>query len=221
MSQIKVTKNQRIALTTEEKFRRDLIIVNNPVLVEGLALAPIIGAAVTMRNAVMLSLMIPFLLIPTRFFGNLLVGIIPQRLRAMFYSIMASLFYIPGYIVLQYLFDVRVANLGIYLPMLVVDSIIITRTEVPHRETVLFGLLGGVLSSIGFALAAVLVGGIREILGAGRLWGRTIFETVPLPIISTAAGGFMVVAILCAILQQCISTIKRIRYRYAKDSQYI
>ena len=214
------TSNQGIINITEERFRRDLVIVNNPVLVEGLALTPIIGAAVTLQNAVMLSVMVFFMLIPTRFIGNLLVGIVPQRLRSMVYAIIAGLCYIPGHLVLMKLFGFRPATLGFYLPLLVVDSIIISRTEIPQREKIFDGLVNGITASFGFLFAATVLGIVREFLGAGRFAGKPVTDTPPVPLMATAAGGFIAASIFCAILQYLISVIKRARYRSAKDSWY-
>lgn len=205
--------NQRLILSTEERLRKDLIFINNPVFVEGLALAPVIAAAVTLRNALMLCLMILLLIIPTRFFGNLLIGYIPQRLRAMVCAFMACGFYIPGYLLLNLLFGIRVVNLGIYLPMLVVDSILISRTEIPNREPVAESLINGIRTALGFSVAVSLTGSVREILGFGSIWGIVIFERAPLPIITMAAGGFIAVALLCAVYQHFISITKRTVYR--------
>ncbi len=219
MKRLRKTKSQRLILSTEERLRKDLIFVNNPVLVEGLALAPVIAAAVTLRNAVMLSIMVFILLVPTRFIGNLLIGFVPQRLRAMIYALLACGFFIPGYLLINELFGVRVATLGIYLPMLVVDSIIISRTEIPQREAILESLGNGVRTAFGFAFAIVLTGTIREILGLGKIWGAEIISKAPLPIVATAAGGFITVALLCAIFQHFISMAKRAIYRGAREHE--
>ena len=220
MTRGKLKSNQGLITSTEERLKKDLILVNNPVLIEGLALTPIIGAALNLRNAVILSVMVPILLVPTRFIGNILVGIVPQKLRIMVYSIIATILYIPGVIAVTRLFGIRATTLGIYLPMLVVDSIITSRTEVPNRESVFSSLFGGILSCIGFALAAVLVGATREILGFGHIWGKTIIEKAPLPIFSTVAGGLIIACLCCAAFQYLVSAIKRAKYRYAKDSWY-
>ncbi|MCL2539790.1 MAG: hypothetical protein FWE66_05570, partial [Oscillospiraceae bacterium] len=182
MSRKTSTKNQRLILSTEERLRKELIFINNPVLVEGLALAPVIGAAVSARNAAMMALMILTLLIPTRFLGNFLIGFVPQRLRAMICAFMACGCYIPGHILLASLFGVRVASLGIYLPMLVVDSIIITRTEIPQRESIADSFINGIRTSFGFAFAVLLVGAVRELAGLGRIWGIEVLSSPPLPI---------------------------------------
>lgn len=211
--------SQRLILSTEERLRKDLVFINNPVLVEGLALAPVIAAAVTLRNALMLSIMVFVLLIPTRFIGNLLIGFIPQRLRAMVYAILASILYIPGLMLLTRIFDVRIANLGIYLPMLVVDSIIIARTEIPQRESIGGSLKNGFLTAFGFALAVILTGVMREILGVGEILGIEIFPIAPLPIFSTTAGGFIIVAMLCAVVQAFSSVMKRAIYRRARENE--
>lgn len=211
--------SQRLILSTGERLRKDLIFINNPVLVGGLALAPIIAAAVTLRNAAMLSVMVFVLLIPTRFIGNLLVGFVPQRLRAMVYALIASLLYLPGLMLLLCILDVRAANLGIYLPMLVVDSIIIARTEIPQRESIGESLKNGILTAFGFSLAVVVTGAIREILGFGRIWGIGILKGAPVPIASTTVGGFIVVALLAAMLQALSSVIKRAIYRRARENE--
>jgi len=212
-------RHQRLIYSTRERLRKELVFINNPVLVEGLALAPVIGAAVSLRNAAMLAIMVMILLIPTRFFGNLLIGFVPQRLRAMICALMACGCFIPGHMLLSYLFGVRVAGLGIYLPLLVVDSIVISRTEIPQRESVAESFLNGIRTAFGFAFAVLLIGAAREITGLGRIWGREILSSPPLPIAATAAGGFIAVSLLAAVFQCFISMIKRALYRGAKENE--
>lgn len=120
---------------------------------------------------------------------------------------------------LMYLFDVRVANLGIYLPMLVVDSIIISRTEIPQRESVGASLKNGILTGIGFTFAVLITGALREMLGAGRIWGMELFPAAPVPIMATTAGGFIIVALLAAVLQSLTSIAKRSIYRRARENE--
>ncbi|MCL1829799.1 MAG: hypothetical protein FWG21_00035 [Oscillospiraceae bacterium] len=212
--------NQSLIRSTEERLKNDRILVNNPVFIEGLALTPVIGAATTLRNATILSIMIPILLIPTRFIGNILIGTIPQKLRIMVYSVVAALIYIPGLSVITNLFGMSVAAMGIYLPILVVDSIITSPAEIPQREKGWSCLLSGILSSVGFAMSVFLVGALRELLGHGSLWGSPIISPAPFPIFTTAVGGLIIAAAFCAVFQFLVSLIKRARYRYAKDTQF-
>lgn len=212
-------REQRLIISPEERMHRDLVYINNPVLVGGLALAPVIGAATTLRNALMFAIAVFILLVPTRFIGNLLVGYVPQRLRAMVYAIIAAFFYIPAILLLIQLFGTRVATLGVYLPMLVVDSIIISRAEIPQRERISESLRNGLLTAIGFALAVIVTGALRELLGEGRLLGRQLLSEGVFPIASTAAGGFIVVAILAALLQFFVSTTKRRVFREVHENE--
>lgn len=208
-------KKFRFSRPIEEYIRRDIVFMNNPVLVSGLALAPVIMGATTLRNALILSLGVLVLCTPVRFLGNLLVGYVPQRLRAMLYAILASAMFIPCLLLEHRIFGFNINNyVGMYLPLLAVDSIILSRTEIPGRETVWDSLRNGLLTSVGFALTICIVGSVREILFFGSIMGSKI-EWLPatLPIAGVACGGFIIVGLLAAFWQWLMSVIKRSIYR--------
>ncbi len=199
----------------EDYIRRDLVFMNNPVLVTGLGLAPVIMGAVTLKNALILSVGVAVLCTPVRFLGNLLVGYLPQRLRAMVYSLMAAGMFIPCLMLEHRLFGYNINNfVGLYLPLLAVDAIIISRTEIPGRETVWDSIRNGVVTSLGFALVICIVGSVREILFYGSIYGHELsWLPARLPIAGVACGGFIIVGLLAALWQWLISVIKRSIYR--------
>ncbi|MEG1558006.1 MAG: Rnf-Nqr domain containing protein [Oscillospiraceae bacterium] len=216
---MKKKKRTRLSLSFEEKLNRDLVLASNPVLIHGLALAPVIAASVSLKNALILSLAAFILIIPTRFIGDLFVGIVPFRLRPMFYSFISALLFIPTIIAVDRIFGVSVVAVGIYLPMLVVDNIVLSRAEIPSREGPLEALRNGILTSIGLSLVLIIVGAVREFLDTGKLYGIELLKSGgPLAIAGTTAGGFILVALLAALFQYSINMYKRWRYKGARDN---
>ena len=89
--------------------------------------------------------------------------------------------------------------LGIYLPLLVTDPVVIKRMEAPELETVQEAWWRGLNNAAGQALALLLIGTLRELLGAGTVFGISVLANAPLPLAGQAAGGFMLVGLLAAV----------------------
>ncbi len=204
-------KKSALALSLDESMRRDLLFLNNPVLMQGLALTPAVGATTTLKNAIVLSVAVLLLLTPVRLIGDLLYRTLPSRLRIMTYALIAATLYIPVAILLGWLFGADAHSPGIFLPLLVVDGAMLSRAEIPSKEGTAFAIRNGVLTSLGISLVLLLVGATRELLGDGRLYGAQIFSTPPLHIASTVAGGFITVALFAAVVQAIANRYKRAR----------
>ena len=100
------------------------------------------------------------------------------------------------------------------LPLLAVDSIVLARTEIPGRESLWDSLKNGILTTVGFAVAACLIGTIREIFSSGTVLGQPITGFVwTIPITGLACGGFIVTALLAAAWQGIVNYFKKIAYR--------
>ncbi|MDO4566459.1 MAG: Rnf-Nqr domain containing protein [Oscillospiraceae bacterium] len=190
-----------LSLSLEEAARRDLIFLNNPVLVQGLALTPLVVAASTLRNALVLALMGFLLITPVRLLGDILARRAPGRMRALVYALISGAVYIPALFVVNLVFGAGAVGAGIYLPVLAVDGIVLSRAEIPLREGPLRALENGLKTSLGYALALLFTGALRGLLGEGRLLGSGVLAAAPLPISSTVAGGFIFAALLAAAVQ--------------------
>ncbi len=102
------------------QFNKDRIFANNPIVMQGMGLAPLVIVATTLENAVILAVAVLLLLTPTRFFAGLFFGRVKNKLiRAIGYTSVAAVLYIGVYYVLNILFGVSLLNVGIYLPMLI------------------------------------------------------------------------------------------------------
>ncbi len=191
----------RLAMNVDEYLRRDLVIFNNPVLIGGLAVTPIVAAATTLQNALALCVAVLILVVPTRILGDLVGRHVPMWLRPMLYAFTGAALYIPAYFAVSLLFGEPTMTLAFYLPLLAVDTIVLSRSEIKAREGLLTALRNGVLTSVGFALVACVFGAVREILSQGRLMGIKLLEEAPFRLADTVGGGLILTAVAAALFQ--------------------
>ncbi len=201
-----------IALPLDEAIRRDQIFRNNPVLMQGLALTPVVAAATTLKNAAVLCVAALLLITPVRLLGDLLYERVPVRLRTMAYCLFSSLFFIPAAVILQSLFGTDAYAPGLFVPLFVFDRIVLVRSEINSREGTRNAIYNGLTTTLGLSLVLVLTGALRELLGEGRLWGYAVLPAgSSLSVLSTAAGGFILVALLSALMQWIVAAYRKSR----------
>ena len=187
--------------------RRDRVFLNNPVVMNGVGLAPRVIAATTGLNALMLSVAVLLMITPTRVLSALVCRWV--RFRALVYCLSAAVVYIGAYYCMQAWFSVEVTYLGMYLPLLVVEPIVIRRYEQPAPEKISSALKKGLLNTAGYVLVILLVGMLRELLAQGALFGQPLFDGSILPLSQLAAGGFIVVGVLCAVWRGAVNLVKK------------
>ena len=189
----------------------DRVFLNNPVVMQGMGLAPLVVLATSGQNAVMLAVAVALLLVPSRVLACLLSRLFPLREehpanaelekkllpRSILYSGSAAVVYLAAYPILNQLFGVSLLVLGIYLPMLVVEPLLTYRFG-RVQETVRKAVSKGLRITVGYALLLVLLGCVREWLAAGTMFGVVVSRPV-LPMASMPAGGFIVLGVLCAV----------------------
>ena len=168
-------------------------------MVRGLGLAPIVAMAINGSYAMMLCAAAVLLLTATRVLSVAVCHLTGNRFRALVYAFSAALVYIPAYLILYQWFGSDLALLGVYLPMMVVEPVIIKRMEATELESVGEAFRRGINNTVGLCIAILLVGALRELLGSGTVFGRTVFSFAPLPLASQPAGGFLLLGFLAAV----------------------
>lgn len=180
------------------QVHHDRIFLNNPVMIQGMGLAPLVVVATNLENALMLALAVAILLTPTRVIAGVCFSRLKSPLlRVIGYTSVASIVYIGMYLIMSQLMPIKMLNLGIYLPILVVEPLIIYRYA-RVTEPVVKACLKGIRMTVGYALVLVMIGAIREVLAVGTLYGITVLEIQPLPLASIPAGGFILIGVICA-----------------------
>ena len=201
-----------LILKDPDRFaHHDRVFLNNPVVMQGMGLAPLVVLATTAHNGVMLAAAVTLLLVPSRVLACLLSRLFPlnsenpapeelqKKLlpRALVYSLSASVVYLAAYPILNAMFGTSLLTLGIYLPLLVVEPLLTYRFG-RVQETVHKAVSKGLRITVGYALLLVLLGCVREWLAAGTMFGVVVSRPV-LPMASMPAGGFIVLGVLCAV----------------------
>ena len=182
-----------------EKIRRDHIWLSNPVMVRGLGMAPIVGAALDGRHALMLCVASLLLITFTRVLAVAVCHLTKNRFRPVIYSYAAALLYIPVYVLMYQLFGADLSLLGIYLPLLVVEPAIVKRMEFAELEPVSEAFRHGFNNSLGMCAALLIVGCLRELLATGAVFGNQVIYAAPLPLAAQPSGGFVLVGAIAAV----------------------
>lgn len=182
-----------------ERIRADHIWLSNPVLVRGLGLAPVIGAALDGQRALMLCIAALILVTFTRVLAVAVCHLTKNRFRPVIYCYSAALLYIPTYVLLYRLFGTDLSLLGIYLPIFVVEPAIVKRMEFSELEPVRDAFRHGFNNALGMCVVLLLVGCLRELLATGAVFGNVILHNALLPMAALPAGGFVIFGILAAV----------------------
>lgn len=195
----------------DKAVRRDRVFLNNPVVMQGMGLAPLVVAATTGQNALMLSVAVLIMLTPTRVVAALISRTSVYRFRALTYCLCSSLSYIAAYFALRAMFGPQMLQLGIFLPVLVVEPLIIKRYERPRNEKVTVALKKGLRITAGYILVLMLIGMLREILALGSVFGTPIphMGHLLLPMAALPTGGFILVGVLCAVWRGAVNAYKK------------
>ena len=179
------------------------IIKENPTFVLILGMCPTLAVTSSLVNGAGMGLSTMAVLVLSNMVISMLRNIIPNGVRVpAFIVIVASFVTILQFLLEAYLPSLNNA-LGIYIPLIVVNCIILGRAEsYASKNPVLPSIFDGLGMGLGFTIALSLLGGFREILGAGTILGINIPHWDGIGIFVMAPGAFFVLAALIAIQNQ-------------------
>ena len=181
------------------------LIKENPVLVLILGTCPSLAVSTMAVNGLGMGVAATVVLIGSNVVISLLKNIIPDKVRIPCYIVVIAGFVtIVQLLVKAYAPDIDKA-LGIFLPLIVVNCIILGRAEMfANKNSVWHSLLDGVGMGLGFTLALLVMGSVREILGSGTWFGLPITKGAidPMLIFILAPGGFFVYGCTIALVNR-------------------
>jgi electron transport complex protein RnfE len=102
----------------------------------------------------------------------------------------------------------QLVSVGIYLPLLVMEPLVIKRYENPRHERVITSVKKGLITTMGYWIVLFLLAALREFLGQGTLWGAVIAKTPLLPLAAMPAGGFILLGLLVAVWRVLVSIFR-------------
>lgn len=177
------------------------VILENPVLRLVLGTCPTLATTTAASNAIGMGIAATLVLICSNTVISLLRNIIPDKVRIPAYITIIASFVSIVQMMVKAFAPALDESLGIYLPLIVVNCIILGRAEMyASKHAPALSALDGLAMGVGFTTALLCMGTIREILGAGSLFGAKlpILANQPILFFSLAPGGFFVFGLLIA-----------------------
>lgn len=179
------------------------ILTENPTFVQLLGMCPTLAVTTSLKNGLGMGLSATVVLIMSNILVSLLRKIIPEKVRIAAYIVIIATFVTIVQMVLQAYVESLYASLGLFIPLIVVNCIILARAEsFASKNSVFASALDGLGMGLGFTLALCIISIVREFFGQGTIWGITIYGGAikPAAIIGMPPGGFIVLGILIATI---------------------
>ena len=178
------------------------IVKENPVFVLMLGMCPTLAVTTSAINGLGMGLSSLVVLAISNLVISLLRNIIPDDVRLPAFIVIVASFVTVVELLMEAYMESLYASLGIYIPLIVVNCIILGRAEAyASKNPPLLSLFDGLGMGLGFTVALVIIGSVRELLGAGSIFGIALpghFE--PIAFFVRAPGAFLVLAVVVAIM---------------------
>jgi electron transport complex protein RnfE len=174
------------------------IIKENPTFVLALGLCPTLAVSVTVINGIGMGIAATFVLVGSNIIISGLKNFIPDRIRIPCFIVVIATFVTITELTMKAYAPALDRALGIYVPLIVVNCIVLGRAEAyAQKSTVLNSLFDGIGMGVGFTLALILISAIREFLGAGTLLNHTVVKGFnPVLVMSMPSGALLVIGLL-------------------------
>ena len=178
------------------------IVKENPAFILMLGMCPTLAVTTSAINGLGMGLSSLVVLAISNVVISLLRKMIPDEVRLPAFIVIVASFVTVVELLMEAYMESLYAALGIYIPLIVVNCIILGRAEAyASKNPPLLSLFDGLGMGLGFTIALVIIGSIRELLGAGSIFGIALpgnFE--PIAFFVRAPGAFLVLAIVVAIM---------------------
>ncbi|MBQ5760908.1 MAG: electron transport complex subunit E [Clostridia bacterium] len=188
------------------------ILTNNPIFVQLIGLCSTLAVSTTLANGLGMGLAVTIVLMCSNLVISLLRKIIPNQIRiAAFIVVIAGFVTIVDLSMQAWLPELS-ESLGIFIPLIVVNCLILARAEAfASKNGHIASLIDGLTQGIGFTIAISIISAVREIIGSGSLLGVPVFTEsyTPVIMIILPAGGFLTLGILMALFQYFMNKNKK------------
>ncbi len=173
------------------------------VFMSGLLIAPVIACSTTLAKSMAVCFVFSIVSFATILICRLIPRTIVYTLRVIIYTATAAVFYIPAALLAEAIFGSQlIASAGVYLPVLITNSLILTKTETRFYLEPMKNMVKDVLVFIfGFDAACAFTGIMREYLSSGRIGGAEVPLLFEIPALETTFGGFLFIGITAGLFR--------------------
>ncbi len=186
------------------KIITDGIIKNNPTFVLVLGMCPTLGTTTSAINGMGMGVATMAVLIMSNLVISLIKNFIPDKVRIPAFIVVIASFVTIIEMLMQAYVPALYASLGVFIPLIVVNCIILGRAEAFASKNGAFdSILDGVGIGLGFTIALTIIGAVRELLGSGAVFGYSFGVTDYMPLVFVLApGAFLVLGYLMVLFNK-------------------
>lgn len=180
------------------------IIKENPTFVLVLGMCPTLGTTTSAINGLGMGVATMAVLILSNMFIAMIKNLIPDKVRIPAFIVVIASFVTVVDMLMQAFVPSLYASLGVFIPLIVVNCIILGRAEAfASKNGVIDSALDGVGIGLGFTLSLTTIGAVREILGSGSIFGLSLGIGDYMPLVFVLApGGFLVLGFLMVLFNK-------------------
>lgn len=192
------------------KQLKESLLTQNPVLVQMLGLCSTMAITTSIMNGLGMGVSVLIILTAANVVISAIRKIVPDKIRIAMFIVVIAGFVTCVDLLLQAFVPAIAESLGVFIPLIVVNCIILGRAEAfSYKNGVGASFFDGIFQGLGYTLVLLAMCFIRELLGAGTLAGfRIIPEQFPIGILTLPVGGFLVLGFLIAAMQWALSKSK-------------
>jgi electron transport complex protein RnfE len=185
------------------KQLKDGLLTQNPVLVQLLGMCSTLAITTTVSNGIGMGLSVTAILICSNVVISLLRKVIPSQVRIAAYIVVIAGFVTIVDLLLQAFAQDIAESLGVFIPLIVVNCIILARAEsFASKNKILPAAVDGLCQGIGYTLVLVVMSAIRELVGTGAIGATQFFPAeYSVMMLTLPVGGFLTLGFLIALMQ--------------------
>lgn len=182
------------------------LIKENPTFVLLLGMCPTLGTTSSAINGMSMGLATAFVLICSNVVIAAIKGVIPDKVRIPSFIVIIATFVTVVQMIMEAYVPALYKTLGLYIPLIVVNCIILGRAEAfAAKNNVFRSMLDGIGIGLGFTCSLTVLGALREFLGIGSMFGVSIFPSVYGPLLFVLApGAFLVLGYLLLLFNRLV-----------------
>ena len=204
--EVQQPKENRIAKFLKEKLLLVWkgVIKENPTFVLILGMCPTLGTTTSAENGFGMGVATMAVLILSNVVISLIKNLIPDKVRIPAFIVVIASFVTVIQMLMQAFVPSLYESLGLFIPLIVVNCIILGRAEAfASKNGVFDSALDGVGIGLGFTFALTIIGAVREVLGSGEIFGYDLGISDYMPIVFILApGGFLVLGFLMVLFNK-------------------
>lgn len=180
------------------------LLKENPIFVLLLGMCPTLGTTSSAINGLGMGLATTFVLVCSNIVISLLKNIIPDKVRIPAFIVVIATFVTVVEMVMQAYVPALFDSLGLFIPLIVVNCIVLGRAEAfAAKNNVFRSMLDGLGMGLGFSFALTLLGSVRELLGTGKVFNFAVYpEMYGILVMVLAPGAFIALGFLIAIINK-------------------